>query len=34
MEFFSNVGRPERAYGTAGNHYAQQTGPKLAKFFS
>lgn len=34
MEFFRNTGIPEKPYGWSGNNYAEQTGPKLAKFFA
>ena len=34
MEFFKNTARPAKPYGYSGNNYAEQVGPKLAKYFS
>lgn len=34
MEFFKNTKRPAKPYGYSGNNYAEQCGPKLAKYFS
>ena len=34
MEFFKNTARPAKPYGYSGNNYAEQCGPKLAKYFS
>jgi dCTP deaminase len=33
MEFFRNSKRPDKPYGSAGNNYQGQSGPKLAKYF-
>jgi dCTP deaminase len=33
MEFFRNSKRPDKPYGSAGNNYQSQSGPKLAKYF-
>ena len=34
MEFFRNSKNPHTPYGSAGNNYQSQTGPKLAKYFN
>eukprot|EP00939_MAST-03C_sp_MAST-3C-sp1_P003886 g3886.t1 len=34
MEFFRNSRVPAKPYGFSGNNYAEQTGPKLAKYFA
>eukprot|EP01062_Namystynia_karyoxenos_P024958 TRINITY_DN19776_c0_g1_i1.p1 TRINITY_DN19776_c0_g1~~TRINITY_DN19776_c0_g1_i1.p1 ORF type:complete len:405 (+),score=123.05 TRINITY_DN19776_c0_g1_i1:73-1287(+) len=33
MEYYRNSSRAERPYGTCGNTYHEQTGPKLSKYF-
>lgn len=34
MEFFRNAENPRVPYGSAGNNYQSQCGPKLAKYFN
>lgn len=34
MEFFRNASVPMRPYGSVGNNYQGQQGPKLAKYFA
>eukprot|EP00756_Hemistasia_phaeocysticola_P006004 Hpha_TRINITY_DN13615_c0_g1::TRINITY_DN13615_c0_g1_i1::g.122457::m.122457/K01494/dcd; dCTP deaminase len=34
MRFYNNTDSPEKPYGSAGNTYASQSGPRLSKYFS